>query len=73
MTDETEADTEEQKAEDHDSRGNVSTGNVPAIKECPNSLEKALNDKQSVIRQRKSPLYTKGSAPRTAMTSLKIT
>lgn len=73
MTDETEADTKEQKAEDHNGRGDVGTGNIPTIKEFPNSLEETLNDKQSIIRQRRSPLYTKGRASRTAMTSLMIT
>lgn len=73
MTDETEADTEEQKAEDHNGRSDISTGNIPAIEELPNSLEETLNDKQSIIRQKKSPLYTNGSASRTAITSLMIT
>lgn len=45
MTDETETNTKEQKAEDHDSRSNVSTGNIPTIKEFPDSLEKTLNNK----------------------------
>lgn len=56
MTDETEADTEEQKAEDHNGRSDVSAGNIPTVKELPNSLEEALNDKQSIIRQKQSPL-----------------
>lgn len=73
MTDETETNTEEQEAENHDSRGNVSTRNVPAIEELPNGLKKTLNDKQGIIRQRRSPLYTNGRASRTAMTSLMMT
>lgn len=73
MTDETEANTKKQKAKDHDGRSDVSSGNVPAIEEFPNSLEETLNDKQSVIRQGKSPLYTNGRASRTAMTSLMMT
>lgn len=73
MTDETEANTKEEKAEDHNGRSDVSTGNVPAIEKFPNSLKDTLNDKQSIIRQRRSPLYTNGSASRTAMTSLMIT
>jgi len=52
MTDETETNTEEQKAEDHDSRCNVGTRNIPTIEELPNSLEETLNDKQSVICHR---------------------
>lgn len=73
MTDETETDTEEQKAKNHDSRSDVSTGNVPAIEELPNSLKETLNDKQSIIRHRESPLYTNGRASRTAITSLMMT
>ena len=73
MTDETEANTKEQKAKDHDGRSDISTGDIPAIKELPNSLEETLNDKQSIIRQRQSPLYTNGSASRTAITSLMMT
>ena len=73
MTNETEADTKEKKAEDHNSRSDVSTGNIPAIKELPNSLKETLDDKKSIIGQNKSPLYTNGSASRTAMTSLMIT
>lgn len=45
MTDEAEADTKEEKTEDHNGRSDVSTRNVPAIKELPNSLEETLNDK----------------------------
>lgn len=73
MTDETEANAEEQKAEDHNSRGNIGTGDIPTIEKFPNSLKKTLNDKKSIIRQEQSPLYTNGSASRTAMTSLMIT
>lgn len=51
MTDKTEANTEKQKAEDHNGRGNVSTGNVPAIEELPDSLEKTLDNKKSIIGQ----------------------
>ena len=56
MTDETETNAKEQKAKNHNSRSNVSTGNIPTIEELPNSLKETLNDKQSIIRQRKSPL-----------------
>lgn len=73
MTDETETNTKEKKAEDHNGRSNVGTGNIPAIEELPNSLKETLDDKQSIIRQRQSPLYTNGRASRTAMTSLMIT
>ena len=73
MTDETETDTKEQKAEDHNSRSDISTRDIPAIEELPNSLEKTLNNKQSVICHRESPLYTNGRASRTAMTSLMMT
>ena len=45
MTDEAEANTKEEKAEDHNGRSDVSTGNVPTIEEFPDSLEKTLNDK----------------------------
>ena len=45
MTDETETDTEEQKAEDHNSRSNIGAGNIPAIEELPNSTEKTLDNK----------------------------
>ncbi len=73
MTDETEANTKEQETEDHNGRSNISTGDIPAIEKLPNSLEETLNDKQSIIRQKRSPLYTNGNASRTAMTSLMIT
>lgn len=73
MTNETEADTKEEKTEDHNGRSDVSARDVPTIKELPDSLKKTLNDKESIIRQNKSPLYTNGSASRTAMTSLMIT
>lgn len=73
MTDETETNTKEEKAENHNGRSDVSTGDIPAIEELPNSLEKTLNNKQSVICHRESPLYTNGRASRTAMTSLMIT
>ena len=73
MTNEAEADTKEQKAKDHDGRSDIGAGNVPAIKEFPNSTEETFNDKQSIIGQRSSPLYTNGRASRTAMTSLMIT
>ena len=56
MTDETETNAKEEKTKDHDRRSNVSTRNIPAIEEFPNSLEETLNDKQSIIRQRRSPL-----------------
>lgn len=45
MTDETETNTEEQKAEDHNGRSDIGTRNIPAIKELPNSLKKTLNNK----------------------------
>ncbi len=51
MTDETEANTEEQKAEDHNGRSDISTGNIPTIEELPDSLEETLNDKKSIIGQ----------------------
>ena len=73
MTNETEANTKKQKAEDHNGRSDVSAGNIPAIEELPNSLEETLNNKQSIIRHRESPLYTNGKASRTAMTSLMMT
>lgn len=73
MTDETEANAKDEKAENHNGRSDVSTGNKPAIEELPNSLKETLNDKQSIIRQKESPLYKKGRASRTAMTSLMIT
>ena len=73
MTDETEANTKKQKAEDHDGWSDVSAGDIPAIEKFPNSLEKTLNDKQSIICQEQSPLYTNGNASRTAITSLTMT
>ena len=73
MTNETETNAEKEKAEDHNSRSNVSTGDIPAIKEIPNGLKKAVDNKQSIIGHRESPLYTNGSASRTAITSLMIT
>lgn len=73
MTDEAEANTKEEKAENHNGRSDISTGNIPAIKKLPNSLEETLNDKKSIIGQNKSPLYTNGSASRTAITNLIIT
>lgn len=45
MTDETEANTKEEKAEDHNSRSDVSTGDIPTIEELPDSMKKTLNDK----------------------------
>lgn len=73
MTDEAEADTKEEKTKDHNGRSDVSTGDVPTIEELPDSLKETLNDKESIICQNKSPLYTNGSASRTAITSLIIT
>ena len=73
MTDETETNTKKQKTEDHNSRSDISAGDIPTIEELPNSLKETLNDKESIICQRKSPLYTNGSASRTAMTSLMMT
>ncbi len=73
MTDETEANAKEQKAEDHNSRSDISAGNIPTIEKVPNSLKETLNDKESIICQRQSPLYTNGSASRTAITNLMIT
>lgn len=52
MADETKANTKEQKAEDHNSRSDVGTGNIPTIEELPYSLEKTLNDKKSIISQK---------------------
>lgn len=51
MTDEAEADTKEEKTEDHNGRSYVSTGDIPTIKELPDSLKKTLDDKESIIRQ----------------------
>ena len=45
MTDETETDTKEEKAENHNGRSNISAGDIPTVKEFPNSLKKTLNDK----------------------------
>ena len=56
MTNETETNTKEQKTKDHNGRSDVSTGDIPAIKELPDGLKETLNDKQSIIRQRESPL-----------------
>lgn len=44
MTDETETDAKEEKAEDHNGRSDVSTGNIPTIEKLPNSMKKTLND-----------------------------
>jgi hypothetical protein len=51
MTDETEANTKKQKAEDHNRRSNISTGNIPTIEELPNSLKKTLNNEKRIISQ----------------------
>lgn len=51
MTDETEANTKEQKTEDHNSRSDVSTGNIPTIEKLPDSLKETLNNKKSIIGQ----------------------
>lgn len=51
MTDEAETNTKEQKTKDHNGRGNVSTGNVPAIEELPDSLKETLNNEESIISQ----------------------
>lgn len=51
MTDETEANTKEQKTEDHNSRSDISSGDIPAIEELPDSLKKTLNNEESIIRQ----------------------
>lgn len=51
MTDETEANTKEQEAEDQNGRSDISTGDIPTIKELPDSLEKTLNDKKGIIGQ----------------------
>ena len=45
MTDETETNTKEEKAKDHNGRSDVSTGDIPTIKKLPNSLEETLNNK----------------------------
>ena len=73
MTNEAKADTKEEKTEDHNGRSDVSTGDVPTIEELPDSLKETLNDKKSIIGQNKSPLYTNGSASRTAITNLMMT
>lgn len=73
MTNETEANTKKKKAKDHNGRSDISTWNIPTIEELPDSLEETLNDKKSIIRQNKSPLYTNGRASRTAITSLMMT
>ena len=73
MTNEAEADTKEEKTEDHNGRSDVSTGDIPTIEELPDSLKETLDNKKSIIRQNKSPLYTNGSASRTAITSLMMT
>ena len=73
MPDKAEADTKEEKTEDHDGRSDISTGNIPAIEELPDSLEKTLDNKQSIICHRESPLYTNGRASRTAITNLMMT
>ena len=73
MTDEAEADTKEEKTEDHNGRSDVSTWDIPTIEKLPDSLKETLNDKKSIISQNQSPLYTNGRASRTAMTSLMIT
>ena len=73
MTNETEANTKKQKTKDHNSRSDVSARNIPTIEEFPDSLKEALNNKESIIGQKKSPLYTNGNASRTAITSLKMT
>lgn len=51
MADETEANTKEEKAEDHNGRSDVSTRNIPAIKELPDSLKETLNNEESIISQ----------------------
>lgn len=73
MTDETEANTKEKKTKDHNGRSDVGTGDIPTIEELPDSLKKTLDNKKSIIGQNKSPLYTNGSASRTAITSLIMT
>ena len=73
MTDETETNTEEEKPKDHNGRSDIGTGNIPTIEKLPDSLKETIENKQSVIRQGKSPLYTNGRASRTAMTNLMIT
>lgn len=44
MTNETETNAKEQKAEDHNGRSDIGTGNIPAIKEIPNRLKKAVDN-----------------------------
>lgn len=51
MTDETEADTKEEKTEDHNGRSDVSTRDIPTIEELPDSLKKTLNNEESIIGQ----------------------
>ena len=52
MTDEAKTNTKEQKAEDHNGRSDVSTGNIPTIEKLPDSLKKTLDNKKSIIRQK---------------------
>ena len=56
MTDETETNAKKQKAEDHNGRSNISSGNIPTIKELPDGLKETLDNKKSIIGQNKSPL-----------------
>ena len=51
MTDKAEADTKEEKTEDHNGRSDVSTGDVPGIEKLPDSLKKTLNNEKSIIGQ----------------------
>lgn len=51
MTDETKTNTKKQKAKNHNSRSDVSTGDIPAIEEFPNSLKETLDNKKSIIGQ----------------------
>lgn len=51
MTDKAEADTKEEKAEDHNGRSDISTGNIPAIEEHPDSLKETLNNEERIISQ----------------------
>lgn len=52
MTNEAEADTKEEKTENHNGRSDVSTGNIPTIEELPDRLKKTLDNKKSIIRQK---------------------
>ena len=72
MSNNTKQNSKEQKAEQSDSRSNVSAGNIPAIKKLETSPKNGLYNKQSIICQGESP-HRKGIASKTAITSLTTT